>query len=1446
MLKFQRNVFGNKGIWQNSNFRRRGRRKLLAVFLCLSMMAAFLPGTAAEAEEEERLSGIVEFQSITLHYAKADGLPEETAIEEHVLLEKDRKLALRYEYEITGEQCSIIQADTNYYLEVSPHLVLPDLGNAGSELTIMTEEGPRRFGAIFADGVRAWVVFDASEEGSGTVLAEYGELQDAFFYLNCGRAGQPPEGETPVDGKNLYVMKFENGETLKFGYAEREPVEAQAQVKKSGSLNGKTIAWTIQYTPWQNPAGGDLTMETEFELRDVIDSSLHSYAAGSAKIDGTELAAYHSREEITGEEEAYVLEEASDEDGSVQLSFGGRKFRAGAAAQGAPAQALTLTYETVIKDELLLPGGKGGQKVTNGVELFAETDGEFQGLNISSSQTVAVPQPVWLTKKGTTTRYDDGTGSATDWTVTFFPNGFSFSEDHSLTFHDQLPAGSTLDADSVKINGASAAVLEDGQNGFTVSPIVTEHETVILTYQTRVPEEMYDSGTNLGNNVAWFTFHYNEKDYEAPKVTTPVDSGDGSGMPGTATLVKSNRGYNASLRTIDWTVTINPHKAYLKSGTFTDDFREIGGVCSEKGHSSGLELAGDPDGISVLINNQEPAEDEKDLVKADYKDQVLTITAGEVGAKTITIAYKTKVCDPCIFANNTSRKQLKNIVSTEDMLIGKNTTAARSAKAESAVSVNAVVLTKKTPIYDYTAGKMKWTVEVDAAGLPMEEVMLTDDLPKGLTYAEDSLETLPVIAGASAEAQGQELTINLGNVTEKTTVTFDTEVDPEKTGFSSNEAVRISNTIVMNGIADSVPFGKVSHSVSGNFVNHGLVKSSSVDQPKELIQYEVLINPYGLALSECPSLVDTLDKRLQVDLDTLRFYKARLSGTTGNGGQKPNYQKEGDGFSLQAENYDLESNSFTVKLPIEAGSRNAYVLTYTADIMKRQAGNYGNSVRFEGGAVLLGGSKNNSASVGGGGGGGGGGVAARKAGIAVTKTDSDNQKPLAGVSFTLYQWDNDNHKRGLPFARGTTDAQGKLSFLVKPGAVYELTETESLPGYENTIGWTHLPDGVTETAQGLLLTAGAAKSELQLDLTNEAYKTEEQQWTLTVHKVISGSKAPLAGAVFELYEEEECRTLVQRGVSGQAGEISFSGLDKGKEYWLKETEAPPDYQLDTSVYKVHETDPVLTVSNTPKQPPVTPEPPETDSGSPEGSDTPENPDDSGNPGNPEDTEKPENPGDSEEPENTDDSGNPGDSENPGGSEGPGNSGDSESPGNTGDSETSESSQNPEAPGESGNPGNSGDSENPGNTGDSENPGSSQNPENSGESGNPGDLENPDNSGNPGNSGDSESPGNSGNPGGSEKPENPGSSENPGDAEKPEGPGNSEIPGASENPDNFKTPNASGEQKISWQPGDSGTDADTPKTGDDTVWLEAVVLLSGTVLAMMTLYYVWREKKRERK
>ena len=431
-------------------------------------------------------------------------------------------------------------------------------------------------------------------------------------------------------------------------------------------------------------------------------------------------------------------------------------------------------------------------------------------------------------------------------------------------------------------------------------------------------------------------------------------------------------------------MTINPHRANLKSGTFTDNLK-IGNTCGVAGHTTGLELVDGTSGIAVLVDGA--ALENSDLVQLEYDNQQITVTVGNVGPKTITLTYTTKVCDPCVFANNTAKTAFQNTISTSDMVIGSQDTG-RSASADSTANVSATVLTKKAPVYDYASGTMKWTVEVDAAGLSMADVVLTDDLPEGLTYVDGSLATNPAITDASASATGQTLTINLGTVTAKTTITFDTKADPETLGFSGDKPVTVANTIHMNGSADGVEFAEVSHSVQQNFSNHGLVKSSKVDNGQELIQYEVLINPYHLALPENPSLVDTLDTRLQLDTDTLRFYEATLSGTTSTSrDQKPEYTKNGTGEQLKVTSFDPNTNSFTVQLPIDADSRDAYVLTYTADIIDYQAGGYSNSVRFAGGSVLLGGNKNNSAAVSGGGGGGGGGVAARKAVITIAKAD---------------------------------------------------------------------------------------------------------------------------------------------------------------------------------------------------------------------------------------------------------------------------------------------------------------------------------------------------------------------------------------------------------------------------------------------------------------------------
>lgn len=918
-------------------------------------------------------------------------------------------------------------------------------------------------------------------------------------------------------------MKFENNEELHFGYAELEPVTAEAKIKKGGKQQDKTptITWTIDYTPWQNPSAenSDITMDTLFELVDTIDSAVHSFVKDSVKIDGSPVTVYASRDEIPADAQTYALIEETA-DGQTALTIGGEKLCAGAATAGKPATSMKITYDTVIEKELLLPGSAGdagAPKVANAAELFAGKDGTFHKLGISGKDEVSIERPDWLKKEGNTTRHTDGTGSTTEWTITFLPNGFTFTKDNALTFHDKLPEGSTLASGSVKIDGVdiSAEVKPEGNNGFAIPSIETAGDPVTITYWTTVPEEMYDSGTSLGENTAWFTFSYQDKEYMTPEAKTPVGSGDGSGKPGTATLVKENGGYHAKTHSIDWTVKINPHKAYLKSGTFVDDLGSTGGTCGMPGHVGGLMLPnGTIDDVTVQIDGQPLTDADKDLVELlyDAQSQILTVEVKEVdgknvGARTITLQYTTKVCDPCIFANNTDKKEFVNKISTEDMVIGKTSSEPRSASAQSPVEVSANVLTKKAPVYDYKKGIMSWTLEVDAAELPMTGVILTDTLPEGLTYVDGSLHAKsaadstelnanltvtdagPSISAADPKATGQLLEIDLsGNsITGKILITFDTKVDLEKAGFNSDSDVMINNTAFMTGSADGVSFAQVSHSVQQKFANHGLVKSSKTDNQKELIEYEVLINPFGLALPGNPSLVDTLDKRLQLDEDTLKFYEAELSGNSSNAGQKPGYTiKRDTEQSLKVADLDPVANSFTVKLPIKENSRSAYVLTYSADIMEREAGGYGNSVRFEGGSVKLGGEKQNSAPVSGGGGGGGGGVASRKVTITITQTDSITKKPLEGVAYTLYQWDSANNRRGLPVAQGITDAQGKVSFKVKPRAEYVLVQTKGIGGYDQIPGWDELPEGASGGGGGILITAGTAGSGRELELTNKA------------------------------------------------------------------------------------------------------------------------------------------------------------------------------------------------------------------------------------------------------------------------------------------------------------------------------------------------------------------------
>lgn len=160
--------------------------------------------------------------------------------------------------------------------------------------------------------------------------------------------------------------------------------------------------------------------------------------------------------------------------------------------------------------------------------------------------------------------------------------------------------------------------------------------------------------------------------------------------------------------------------------------------------------------------------------------------------------------------------------------------------------------------------------------------------------------------------------------------------------------------------------------------------------------------------------------------------------------------------------------------------------------------------------------------------------------IEILKVDADTKKPLAGVTYRLFD------TAGNKIADGTTDANGKQIFdNLKPGS-YSYQEISTVDGY-------HLDD----TKYDFSLTS----ENLTIKVTRE---NKPVKGCLTVRKVdVTGS--PLAGAelLLETSTDGQTWTEVSKITTDKTGIAQWTDLKIGAQYRVTETKAPAGYTLMT-------------------------------------------------------------------------------------------------------------------------------------------------------------------------------------------------------------------------------------------------------------------------------------------
>ena len=477
----------------------------------------------------------------------------------------------------------------------------------------------------------------------------------------------------------------------------------------------------------------------------------------------------------------------------------------------------------------------------------------------------------------------------------------------------------------------------------------------------------------------------------------------------------------------------------------------------------------------------------KDKAKIDFnKDtNILTVTFSEEIKDEHSIEFKTKV-DESIFHTN-GNKNLKNTGTLNGDEI--------PTKGVSSTGTNEIKNTVVGKKGNYKNGNsfIDWEVVINQNQLPISNAILEDTLEEGLELDTASVKLVKLIIDNNGEyKEGEEIKLDASNVkynpeTRKFEFHFsDTINEAHVLKFRTDIAdthkdATFTNTINFNGssrtVSDTSEEIKVRFQAGGGGIggsSRGSIKIVKVDEINSSIKLKGAIF----------ELLDSFGNVLKTSEPTGDNGEALFKGLKFDTNYYIREKTSPEGYILSDKLYDFQLKNEDNKKDIQYEFKNIKI----------------------------------------------------KGNIEFNKID-ENNKPLAGAEFSIYNKDNDS----VSVATAISNDEGKVVFKDVPFGGYIIKETKAPEGYL-------LSDTILE--------ANITENDATVKANPESISNTKIKGSFELTKIDLSTSKPLANSKIAVYTEDGA--LVEEKITDKNGIAKFKDLPYGKYYFI-EAEAPSGY-----------------------------------------------------------------------------------------------------------------------------------------------------------------------------------------------------------------------------------------------------------------------------------------------